>query len=113
MSVVAGCSLLDGIIMGSDCRVTFRCGANETHRDTVQKLIALTPYTVLGFVGNDVRSSATMLKAAVEGARRRQRSDALSLCSCCRVFFGITTGKPEHRQLWLSWLDRSYKGVRT
>ena|SRR5579862_1279330 len=60
MSVVAGCALLDGLILGADSRVTFE--AQGTYRDTLQKLVFITDHTVLGFVG-DVSTAAYLLKS--------------------------------------------------
>lgn len=60
VSVVAGCSLLDGVILGADSRVTFE--AEGTCRDTLQKLVFIASHTVLGFVGH-VAPAARLLRA--------------------------------------------------
>ncbi len=53
MSVIAGCSLFDGVILLADCRVTVkRLGKQDIYCDNVQKLFPLTPSTALGFVGD-------------------------------------------------------------
>lgn len=53
MSVIAGCSLFDGVILLADCRVTVkRQGKRDIYCDTAQKLFPLTPTTALGFVGD-------------------------------------------------------------
>ena len=53
MSVIAGCSLFSGVIVVSDCRVTIqRSGKPDIYCDVAQKLFALTPEVVLGFVGD-------------------------------------------------------------
>jgi hypothetical protein len=74
MSVVAGVSLLDGVLIGADCRMTFSLPARKTYRDTVQKIIAIGPYTVIGFVGS-VPLAAKLLKGMVDA--RGDRKDAL------------------------------------
>src|SRR5208282_4176151 len=67
--VVAGCSMLDGVILGADSRVTFQ--TQGTCRDTLQKLIFITNHTVLGFVG-DITTAAHLLKSVrkAQGERR-------------------------------------------
>jgi hypothetical protein len=69
MSVVAGCSLLDGVILGADSRVTFE--SQGTYRDTLQKLIFVTNHTVIGFVG-DIATAAHLLKSMknAQGGKR-------------------------------------------
>jgi hypothetical protein len=69
MSVVAGCSLLDGLILGADSRVSF--AAEGTYSDTLQKLVFLTDHTVLGFAG-DVSTAVHLLKSMrrAQGERR-------------------------------------------
>jgi hypothetical protein len=69
MSVVAGCSLLDGVILGADSRVTFQ--SQGTYRDTLQKLIFFTNHTAIGFVG-DIATAAHLLKSMkkAQGDRR-------------------------------------------
>jgi len=78
MSVVAGCSLLDGILLGADCRITFKEGARETHRDTVQKLIILNSQSAIGFVG-DLNVARNLLVKMVQQGERRTRVDPVSL----------------------------------
>jgi hypothetical protein len=74
MSVVAACSLLDGLILGADCRVTFP--TQRTYRDTLQKLVFITDHTVLGFVG-DVSTAVHLLKSMRE--QRGNRRNAVIL----------------------------------
>jgi hypothetical protein len=77
MSVVAGCSLMNGILMGADCRLTYReKDGKETYRDTLQKLIQLTPTTVLGFAG-DVSTASQILKPMI--GLKPHRIDGFSL----------------------------------
>src|SRR5208282_860140 len=68
--VVAGCSMLDGVILGADSRVTFQ--TQGTCRDTLQKLIFITYHTVLGFVG-DITTAAHLLKS-MRTAQGEQRN---------------------------------------
>jgi hypothetical protein len=77
MSVVIGCSLINGILMAADCRATFLIGTKETHRDTAQKLLGITPHTAIGFVG-DIQVAADLLLCAVKQLRKR-RNDPISL----------------------------------
>jgi hypothetical protein len=53
MSVVAGSSLFDGVLLTADCRATItRPGMPDIHSDNVLKVIALHPNTAIGFVGD-------------------------------------------------------------
>jgi hypothetical protein len=61
MSVVAGCSLFDGIVMVADCRATIPTRSGEIHIDNLQKLFMLTPSCCVGFVG-DIEVAGRLLK---------------------------------------------------
>jgi len=74
MSVVAGVSLIDGVLIGADCRITIENAGITTYRDTVQKLIPIGTNTVIGFVGW-VPTAATLLQAMLKA--RRSRRDAI------------------------------------
>lgn len=58
MSVVAGCSLFDGVILLADCRATI-CWPQKpkVYVDNVQKIFPISPYTALGFVGDIIIAS--------------------------------------------------------
>jgi hypothetical protein len=45
MSVVAGCSLLDEVILGADCRVTFKGSRRSHHLSTIAHLMANISWT--------------------------------------------------------------------
>jgi hypothetical protein len=61
MTVIAGVSLLNGVMMLSDCRVTVRrAGKADIHSDVAQKLFPLTQNAVIGFSG-DVATAALLL----------------------------------------------------
>lgn len=63
MSVIAGCSLFDGLLIGSDCRVTItKPGKPEIYTDNCQKLYAIADTSVIGFVG-DLRPASQILQA--------------------------------------------------
>lgn len=62
MSVIAGCSLFNGVILLADCRITIqRSGKPDILCDNVQKLFPLTKTTALGFVG-DLKTASTMIR---------------------------------------------------
>jgi hypothetical protein len=69
MSVVAGVSLLDGVLIGADCRITYGEGDTRTYRDELQKLIPIGKHTVIGLTGNIATASKLLLavKKAQEG----------------------------------------------
>ena len=78
MSIVAGCAMLDGVLLAADCRVTVkRSGLPDIHIDSAQKLFTLTEETSFGFVG-DVGAAAHLLRA-LEDQFGRHRKDAFSL----------------------------------
>lgn len=87
MSVVAGCSLFDGVLLAADCRVTIqRLGYPDVHLDCAQKIFPLTPNTVLGFVGS-VEAASLLLREMWRQLRKRQRQDAISLAAWLPRFF--------------------------
>lgn len=89
MSVVAGCSLLDGVILGADCRVTYaNARGTRTYRDTVQKLIAITPQNAIGFVG-DVATAADLIGSMLNMCHLRQRYNPISLINWLPRHFGF------------------------
>ncbi len=80
MSIVAGCSLLDGVLLAADCRVTIqRRGSPDVLVDNAQKLFPVAPGTAIGFVG-DVRAASQLLCALfAKIAHRRQDPVSLSM----------------------------------
>ena len=90
MSVVAGVSLLDGVQIGADCRMTFSPPGRKTYRDTVQKIIVIGPYTVIGFVGL-VPIAAELLKGMMDA--RADRKDALEFKEWLPRYFKHTYKK--------------------
>jgi hypothetical protein len=79
MSVVAGCSLLDGVILGADCRVTYTDSRGGlTYRDTVQKVIAITPQSAIGFVG-DVTTASDLIGSMLKNCHRMERYNPVTL----------------------------------
>ena len=78
MSVVAACSLINGILMGADCRVTFRQpGREDILVDNCQKLFTVGESSVVGFVGAVPLASSILLSLCEQ--ERRHRTDAVSL----------------------------------
>jgi len=58
MSVVAGCSLFNGLLLLADCRGTItRKNQKPIYVDNVQKLFVVTPNIAFGFVG-DIKAAA-------------------------------------------------------
>lgn len=79
MTVVAGASLFNGVMLLSDTRVTtVRGGKILTTNDVAQKLIAITPRVVVGFTG-DVTTAGIILREAVKRVRTRKRQDTISV----------------------------------
>jgi hypothetical protein len=79
MSVVAGCALLDGVVLVSDSRATWEArGGLNHHQDNLEKLIAFVPGTAIGFVGS-IDFASEMLQAAASQLRQGTRYDPFSL----------------------------------
>lgn len=81
MSVVACCSLFDGVILAADSRVTVqRRGREDIHMDCAQKLFPLTNNTAIGFVGS-LDTASKILREIYRQIRTRRRVDPISLSS--------------------------------
>jgi hypothetical protein len=79
MSVVAGCSLFNGVLLAADCRATIRVqNKPDIHSDNVLKVFALLPHTAIGFVG-DIDIASFLLQCLLTKLRKRRRNDPISL----------------------------------
>jgi len=59
MSVIAGCSLFNGVLLLADCRATVtRRDQASIYVDNVQKLFVVTPQIAFGFVGDILAAAA-------------------------------------------------------
>jgi hypothetical protein len=71
MSVVAGVSLIDGVLIGADCRISYGEGHTKTYRDELQKLIPIGTHTAIRFVGN-VSTAAKLLHSMLKARDGRR-----------------------------------------
>ena len=79
MTVVAGVSLLNGVMLIADCRVSVRSpGRPDIYFDVAQKIFPLTQTTVLGFSG-DVSAASAILPELLKQLRRQRQQDSVSL----------------------------------
>jgi hypothetical protein len=79
MTVIAGASLFDGVILLADTRVTIqRPNRPDIRCDIVQKLFFLTPTTAIGFSG-DVRAASAIICEALRQLATRAHTGALSI----------------------------------
>jgi hypothetical protein len=79
MTVVAGCLLPDGAVIGADCRVTMTRADGSTYvSDTAGKLMRLGPATIIGFAG-DVRTVAGLFHELLGATLARRRLDPISI----------------------------------
>lgn len=87
MSVVAGCSLFDGVLLAADCRATVQY-LNQTalYSDNVLKVIAIHPNTAISFVG-DINIAAHLLEKLLVNFKNRSRKDPISLSRWLPRFF--------------------------
>ena len=79
MSVVAGVSLFNGVLLAADARITFTGPTGLQYADVAQKLFVISPGTALGFVSNDIRVASLMLQALLRQVHTRPRLDHFSL----------------------------------
>lgn len=79
MTIIAGVSLFNGIMLASDCRVTVRrAGRRSVHCDVAQKIFPLTNTTAIGFSG-DVATAALVLQELFRQLRHRKQFDPVNL----------------------------------
>jgi len=97
MSVVAGISMFDGLLLAADCRLTLRRpDQTDVYVDNAQKLFVLAPTTALGFAG-DVRLASHLLQELFSQIRGRRYRDAVSLSRWLPRFFRSACGRLETR----------------
>jgi hypothetical protein len=90
VSVVACCSLFDGVMLLSDCRATIiRPDKSSIYCDNVQKLFALTPTTSIGFVGDILVAGKIIreLYQTMRGLRSPKRLHAFSILNWLPRYF--------------------------
>ena len=79
MTVIAGVSLFDGVMLLADSRITVkRRGKPDVHGDIGQKLFPLTQSSAIGFSG-DVSTAALLLKLLQRQLPTREHKDIASL----------------------------------
>jgi hypothetical protein len=79
MTVIAGASLFNGVILLADTRVTIgAAGMPNIVCDIAQKLVPLTPTTAIGFCG-DGRAASFIVQGVLRHLATRSRKDAVSL----------------------------------
>jgi hypothetical protein len=79
MSVVAGCSLFDGVLLAADCRATIRYrNQPDIYSDNVLKVFAIHPNTAIAFVG-DIDIAAHLIGKLLVALKNRDRKDPITL----------------------------------
>jgi hypothetical protein len=79
MSVVAGCLLLDGVLLAADTRITYtRSDGSHVFVDNALKIFLFAPGTAIGYVGT-VETASLLLQHMIAGRDRRKRTDPLRL----------------------------------
>ncbi len=103
MSVIAACSLMDGIIMGADCRVTFRePGREDIYIDNCLKLFVVGGSTVIGFVGS-LHTASQLLRTLFKQVPNH-RNDPVSLYQWLPRLFRYEYAKVKPPNLPVSFL---------
>jgi 20S proteasome alpha/beta subunit len=101
MTVIAGVSLFDGVMMLSDCRVTVRrAGKADVQCDVAQKLFPLTQNAVIGYSG-DVATAALLLSVLRRQLRKREHKDIASLVQWIPRLFqsGVATLRSKNKRV--------------
>ena len=81
MSVVAGCSLFDGVLLSADCRATIKLPKHpDIHSDNVLKIIAILPHTAIGFAG-DIHPASYLIQSLLAELKNKKRKDPISLAN--------------------------------
>ncbi|MHC4184283.1 MAG: Ntn hydrolase family protein, partial [Planctomycetota bacterium] len=83
MSVVAGCSLFDGVLLAADCRATIK---QKVYSDNVLKVFALFPHTAIGFAGH-IDVASYLLRTLQKQIQKRNHTDPISLSHWFPRFF--------------------------
>jgi hypothetical protein len=101
MSVVAGCSLFNGVLLAADCRATIRMqNKPDIHSDNVLKVFAIMPHTAIGFVG-DIDVASYLLQTLLIGLNKQRQKDPISLSQWIprlfRYHYNKFTSKKGHR----------------
>ncbi|MGC2629402.1 MAG: hypothetical protein WA265_05530 [Rhodomicrobium sp.] len=110
MTVIAGASLFNGVMLLSDCRttITWPGGKSDVHADIAQKIFPLTLTTAIGFSG-DGQTAARLIKNVYYYLRHRKRVDAVSMNRWLPRFLRFTYRNisRKHRVAPLSFLVAS------
>lgn len=95
MTVIAGVSLFNGVMLAADCRVSIKRSVRRTIvRDEAQKVFPLTPTTIIGFSGH-VATASTLLvelfrQLEARKARGKKSIDPVTLHRWLPRFFKAT-----------------------
>jgi hypothetical protein len=87
LSVIAGCSLFDGVILAADSRCTIHLpnGSNK-YADFTQKLFVLNTHSAIGFVG-DLHTASILLQSLFAHLKGRNIKEPISLSRWLPRFF--------------------------
>ena len=90
MSIVAGISLIDGVMLAADSRVTYqRRGMPDVHLDCAQKIYPISENSAVGFVGS-IEVASVLLRTMFHHLSHRRRREAPSLANWLPRFFRWT-----------------------
>lgn len=79
MSVVAGCLLLDGVLIAADTRISYpKADGSQIHVDNAIKLLPYAPGTVIGYVGH-VETAAALFTHLIHARGCKKRLDPFTL----------------------------------
>jgi hypothetical protein len=111
MTVIAGVSLFNGVMLLSDCRVTVqRHGKPDVHSDIAQKLFPLTQSAAIGFCG-DVATAALLLGVLRRQLPKREHKDVANLLKWLPRLFRSSIATLKAKKKRVSQTDFMLAGI--
>jgi hypothetical protein len=111
MTVIAGVSLFNGVMLLSDCRITLqRRGKPDVHSDIAQKLFPLTKDTAIGFSG-DVATAALLLGVLRCQLPKREHKDIASLLQWLPRLFQSSVATLQAKKKRVAQVDFMLAGI--
>jgi hypothetical protein len=108
MSVVAGCLLLDGVLLAADTRITYPgSDGSNVFVDNALKIFPFAPGTAIGYVGI-VETASMLLQHLIAGRDRKQRTHPMRLHKWIpRLLRGVYRRLPSDLQRQVSFMVAS------
>jgi len=102
VTIIAGVSLLNGVMLLADSRVTVTRQGEDGHFDVAQKLLPIASWMAIGFSG-DVAAAAFIIPQILHSSRKLRRADPITLLRwlprVTRKLYSIFARMHGHRQI--------------